>query len=387
MKRKQTFTINTKKVACVVIIGVLVLTSIAFFEKGYAVSTCSSYQDQSNTQSIKRIPLFSLTPDSYSLEICPSASAGSVLSRYQENTLELISQAKLNIEKNENIIELSLNEATFIQDSFIFMFSVDRQTLGIVMPDPELTQAGYKHNACDQALYGQAAGDAFVSTIIFTKTGPLLSQNAPPIFNNVLSVNNFDEGGTSFIAKPPIQRKFYQPSADDEYLTPQTTDDIDGLANTRGVDKENIFPLYYITSNKPAEIAVLSSKGKITTYATKEQLGLKNGDVVDGLVVFDQNNNILFDAGDQLLISLAPGSPSLLKLSKNRIGAAAADVFSITIQNKNPIITLFAPARYLGLGAPHDNIDALTCIPITSNEKGEFDLLQFMDVWGIPQHI
>ncbi len=98
-------------------------------------------------------------------------------------------------------------------------------------------------------------------------------------------------------------------------------------------------------------------------YATAAELGLTAADDVDGLIVFDRNNNGRFDAADQVVFSLTPASPSLGTISGASSQGSAADVF-IVHPNMMPV-TLIA-AGEVGLGNASDNIDALDFGPVES---------------------
>ena len=86
--------------------------------------------------------------------------------------------------------------------SFALLFGVDVGTIGTAPPDPRLMSMGVPYNALDQALRGQAAGDQFMSTKLFSREGTPGTVAAIEVLNNVLVRNNFDEGGTDFVASP-----------------------------------------------------------------------------------------------------------------------------------------------------------------------------------------
>lgn len=115
-----------------------------------------------------------------------------------------------------------------------------------------------------------------------------------------------------------------------------------GDANSNGVDDACEEP-------PPLPLAV-------QLYASFDELGLRQGDDIDGLVVFDLDENGLFGGNDLVLFSLAPGSPSLSLIAGASLSGAAADVFA-ALPGRPP--TLFAAAGELGLGAGPDNMDAL----------------------------
>lgn len=85
---------------------------------------------------------------------------------------------------------------------FALLFSVSADTVGIAAPDPHFVSMDVPYNALDQALRGQAAGDQFMSTKLWSRDGTRGSVAAVELLNNVLVRNNFDEGGTDFVASP-----------------------------------------------------------------------------------------------------------------------------------------------------------------------------------------
>jgi hypothetical protein len=91
-------------------------------------------------------------------------------------------------------------------------------------------------------------------------------------------------------------------------------------------------------------------------FASFECLELVEDDDIDALIVFDFDENGLFNDSDRILFSLAPGSPSLDTIPGASSQGAAADVF---IVGPDGVPAVFASAADLGLGAPQDNIDAL----------------------------
>jgi|GEM_PF-998508 len=92
-------------------------------------------------------------------------------------------------------------------------------------------------------------------------------------------------------------------------------------------------------------------------YGTAADFGLVQADDIDALIVFDADEDGVFNGTDHVLFSLSPESPSLSTIPGASAVAAAADVFLITPSNPAPV--LFATAANLGLGNEADNIDAL----------------------------
>lgn len=93
---------------------------------------------------------------------------------------------------------------------------------------------------------------------------------------------------------------------------------------------------------------LLATAGELPeVWATGAALGLRSGDVVDGLCV-GENGDGSYGAGDRLLLSLRAGSPSL-----GAWGLAAGDLL------RAPLRRAFGAAQ-LGLAAA-DDVDALQC--------------------------
>lgn len=86
------------------------------------------------------------------------------------------------------------------------------------------------------------------------------------------------------------------------------------------------------------------------TYASSAVLGLATTDDIDALVVFDDGDGI-YGAADTILISLAPGSPSLPGLT-----AGPGDI--LVASGGGAVAGIYAPAGALGL-TPGDNVNAL----------------------------
>lgn len=102
---------------------------------------------------------------------------------------------------DDEIDGLSLANSDHVPSArFSLLFSVDRSSPGLVAPDAELVALGIPYNIQDQAARGHAGGDQFLSTALYSLTLPVESDT----WNSVLVRNNFDEGGTDFVADPPV---------------------------------------------------------------------------------------------------------------------------------------------------------------------------------------
>jgi hypothetical protein len=142
------------------------------------------------------------------------------------------------------------------------------------------------------------------------------------------------------------------------------SDDIDALAgdpcqtvdlNCDGQPEAPIYltlaadsPSLDLIDATPADLLTTANGYTLAIWATAAELGLVAGDAIDGLCLGEDGDG-LFGAADQLLFSLAPGSPTL-----DRLGATPGDLLL-------PARGL-AAVRSASLGlAAEDNVDALAC--------------------------
>ena len=262
----------------------------------------------------------------------------------------------------EDVIDaLSANRLIAPGETFVLLFSVDRNTIGTAPPDAELLAADVVFNALNQA-----AGDQCLSTTLFTLSGPFRDR-ASRANNNTLIVNNYNEGGTEFGASP------YIPAAESNPMR-AALDNVNSTATQpepQGAGARQPLGLYFSLTALSPSLGALSSCGEISgatilynatpgvdatgTYACFDQLGLTATDEIDGMIVIDVGIVGTYDAGDQVLFSLAPGSPFL-----GSDPGAAANVYSARFGESTVV---FAPADAMGLGAAGDNIDALELLP------------------------
>lgn len=264
----------------------------------------------------------------------------------------------------DRLASLSSPHSTWTSSTpFVILFSVDRATVGLANPDPALIAAGVPYNVKDQAARGQAAGDQYISTGQFTLSGGM--QGAPSDgHNGTLGRNHFDEGGTDFQAYPQSSASA-PPSA-----APQDNVICTAYLAAEGSPVQHVY--FTLTSNSRSlrELsgpyahsganvfynACPQSGGITVVFAPCSALNLQQTDAIDALVVFDMDMDGVYDSGDSILFSLAPGSPSLTTIAGASSVAAAADVFLARPGCANSV---FAHAQDFGLGAPSDNIDAL----------------------------
>ena len=287
-----------------------------------------------------------------------AVDADDVLTLNQLSPATLIPGAVLGLgQPGDELDALSSSNSLIGPDTqFVLLFSVNRDTVGTAQPDPALVALGYIYNVVDQAARGHQAGDEFMSLLLFSRAGPDDPQAQSG--NNTLVRNNYDEGGTDFAAQP-------QTSAHSMSVG-QPQDNVDALAGLAAATT----PLFSASGASPS-LSTLpgtasganifrSNLATTTLYATFSQLGLQQADDVDAAVVFDTNSDGVFNGSDQVLFSLAPGSPSLSTLAGASAAGAAADVFSVSF---GAAPQLFASAAQLGLGAASDDIDALDILP------------------------
>ncbi|MCH7814032.1 MAG: HD domain-containing protein, partial [Planctomycetes bacterium] len=253
--------------------------------------------------------------------------------------------------------------------SFVLLFSVGRATVGTVDPDQTLVAAGVPYSASDQATKGQAAGDQYVALDPFQFTGRSV-RRLPPVENNSLVRNNFDEGGTDFAADPPTsasQTASRVPQDNVNATAGSATSPFGGtgagLYFSASSQSPSLSDLPGGNQPSGAHIFFFGNAPKITTlYAAFHDLGLVRQDDINAMIVRDQDDDGQFNNNDVVLFSLAPGSPSLKTFPDASSDGAAADVFAT---RPGLGVVLVASARTLGLGAPADNVDALDLIPET----------------------
>lgn len=303
-------------------------------------------------------------------------SAAAILEVGEQNPLIVIPARVLFMEgRNDDLDALSASNALIPPDlSFGLLFSVDINTVGDVLPDAVLASLGFPYNVWDQAIRNQQAGDQYLSTALFLRgTGVVKRVRVPGgnDDNNVLARNNYDEGGTDFVAGPDT-------SGSDPYAGVDQ-DSVDATANlagetqvyfsaTSGSDSLSELSQPHAGSGANIFFFVLGSTD-IDVYATFADLGLVQADDIDALLIFDIDEDGTFNGteidADQVLFSLAPGSPSLADLCGLPGPCSAADVFTVTF-GQAP--TVFASGDQLGLTNPQDNVDALDFVSCTDSQ-------------------
>ncbi len=331
-------------------------------------------------------PLDPLLPPFYSFD-CQSPqvldgtlSCDSVLQFADPTPLEIVPGAALGLgQPGDQIDALSSNSASIIATvPFSVLFSVDRDTVGAVAPDPLLVAQGVPFSVRDQAAKGHAAGDQFISLDTFQLGAavagvPVLGSGS----NNSQVRNNFDEGGVDFVALPPTSST--TSSTDSEDNVNSTSGTAAAALSVAGISPSVYFSLCRDTRGlcDSPSLATLSpgtpsgaslyfhpNPGQPgiapTLFASFGSLGLQQDDDISAVVVLDFDANGVFDGVDRVIYSLDPGSPSLALFADASPVGAAADVF---VASPDGTRSLLASAAILGLGAPTDNIDALDVLP------------------------
>ena len=332
---------------------------------------------------------------------------------------------------DDDVDAISVSNSTHSPDAtFVLLFSVDRDTVGVAPPDPGLVALGLPYNVQDQAFRGHAAGDEFMSTSLFSLNQNIAVTAAAVPLNSVLLRNNFDEGGTDFVADPQTSADsivvnelqdnvdalsvafvatdlvYFSVSKDSPSLTglhgrpfPSGADifvftpseargqggdkwgaSLDGRmvrsgdppctaqccqnandsysdCRTQGGTVDVCAAAAHNSLDACLQVCGLTPPAPPGLYASSLELGLRQGDEIDSLIVFDTDADGIFNNTDRVLFSLARNSPSLSTLLGASATGAGADVFLMTPSLQEP--TLFASAAMLGLGDEHDDIDAL----------------------------
>ena len=260
------------------------------------------------------------------------------------------------------------NAALPPSEPFALLFSVDRNTVGVALPDPLLIARQVPYNVTDQVSRGHAAGDLYMSLLLLTRGQPLAPKGGG-YENNTLVINNFDEGGTDFGGDPPTHSR--------DSVTQLDEDNVDAAANDLANDSKRyggvVTNVYFSVTSESPSLLVLSGglppsgahvfynadpgNGLDTVlFASNEDLGLLPGDDIDAVTVFDLGLDGIFNLGDQVFFSLTPGSPSFTIIPDVSPEGPGADIFAVSY-GKPPRVLVNAVE--LGLGNLGDNIDAL----------------------------
>jgi hypothetical protein len=290
-------------------------------------------------------------------------------------------------QEGDELDGLSFNRTSAIRNTqFVLLFSVGRDTTGDVPPEPGLAGSNRPFNVADQVMRGHAPGDGFMSLRAFDTNGPRsLFRGSGE--SNAQVINNFDEGGQDYQADPPISSKDYVPAATPKdnvsstaYVTSASSNALRHAPGGRGVPPPPDNGVYFTVTPNSESLLMAQLPGnsgadifydpqpdvpglqRTFPYASAIDLGLAAGDDINALLVDDPNSNGVYDAGDRVYFSLAPGSVSLSTLQFVSSNGAADVLFAEIDSAGFSRIHLFAPARMLGLVGPDDDVDSLEIV-------------------------
>jgi len=265
---------------------------------------------------------------------------------------------------SDEIDALSNSTLSFSQSQpYSLLFNVDRQTVGVVPPDPGLVKAGVPFNVFDQAEKQQQAGDQFMTLTVFTFGGSIASTIAGSGSNNSDVRNNFDEGGTDYGTSPSTSATSTGSGTQGGVGSSSGTAALLAVA-AGGVDlyfslKAGSPSLQTLPNGSAATIFRYVPGGSPFAFASASQLGLSPTDDIDAMIVVNQGDPSVFDAGDRVFFSLTADSPFATS-NPNRSTAPGADVY-VVVPGAGP--QLVASSDMFGLGAPNDNITGLDLLP------------------------
>jgi hypothetical protein len=253
-------------------------------------------------------------------------------------------------------------------DDFIVCVSVDPATVGKGIPfNPGPPGPLPPFNVFNQSERNQHTGDAFLGSEAYNRlTGILPPPISSGLTTNFLSINQ---------SAPYFLNYALQPVGSPDVQFPKGTpaDDVDGVGRIRG----QVLPSIYFTMSRESpslpKIAGAGADsgadvffdpeptegGDEAFFATAEQLGLTQEDDIDGLAVYDLNDNGRYDDRDQVMFSLTRDSPSLLQLE-----VSPADILTITFGTQTP--SPFLRFNEVGLLFT-DDIDSFGIIPLIDN--------------------
>lgn len=320
-------------------------------------------------------PLFSLDPSSPEVAAGPLLPGDLLLADDPNPPLIEIPAANLSLfSPNDDVDGLGLGASGVgLFETFVLVFSVDRAAAGGVPPDPNLVSLGFPFNVQDQATKNQAASDAFMSLILFDRFGPALPGRLRAErsrgFNNVLVVNGGDAGGVDFsinpiglspsMPNPPGGQQSNPNAGSGTQPAPAPL----ALGHGAGHYARYAEIYFSLVAGSPAlltlpgtgsgaDIYIDSSPttpGGEMLYVAPPTLGLLPADDIDATIIFEDGTPGFTSGLDQILFSLAPGSPSLGG------GLGPGEVFT---SEGFGVFGLYCSAGELGL-APGDNLNLL----------------------------
>ncbi len=258
---------------------------------------------------------------------------------------------------------------------FMLLFSIDRDSTGILPPHPALIHARVPWNALEQAVKLHAAADQFMALDEFTRGAALGNAGSRVAATNVQTRNQYNEGGTDFGGEPP--RGSGDGARSEGSLEQDSVVSMMLSGRSEVQYATELTEVYFSVKTGSPSLGTLGGGGgdaatifynpivkdATTVFATSAALRLTPADDIDAMIVFDTNENHVFDGTDQVLFSLTRTSPSLATIDGASPIAPAADVFTHSADDDPdqppPSPRVFANADNLGLGHPLDNVDAL----------------------------
>jgi hypothetical protein len=243
--------------------------------------------------------------------------------------------------------------------AFVACSSVDPTSVGVFQGPPPIGLPGY--SVWDQSGKRQHAGDLWFMSKAFDRATGIIPGASLPVEQMYLAVNQASAWAGYFGLLP---------AGGPEVMFPPGTpmDDIDGVVPEPGVPK-----IYFcLRATSPSLLGLVGpppsgadiifdpsplDAGTEGVFAKATALGLVVGDQIDGLIVYDDQDDGVFDDVDTVIFSLGRGSPSLITL-----GATAADMLVVN-HGSEATVQIFATADNWGLG-PGDNIDDLDAVPL-----------------------
>ena len=276
-----------------------------------------------------------------------------------------IPAANLCLSDEDDVDGLSFDNHTVANETFVLILSVDRLSEGGAPPDPNMVALGLPFNVQDQASKNQAAGDAYMSLLLFDRLGPVPPAPGPLLGsrgnNNTLVLNQGDAGGVQFSLLPDSP-----PTMPNRPSNP--LDNANAGAGSGGASPDPSGPPEYIffslsgdSPSLPALPGATPSGADIfidndpnacggeLLYVDPFVLGLQPADDIDAFTVFDDGDHVFTPGIDQVVFSLTPDSPSLGS------SHSPADLFT---SEGSGVFDVYSEAFDLGL-AFADNLNML----------------------------
>lgn len=286
----------------------------------------------------------------------------------------------------------SANTGSYAEDHFMLLFSVTRDTVGLAQNDADPRLLAVPFHAFNQGTLGHGPGDQFMR--IRPPGGSAADREKADVTrDNCLLVNQYDEGGSDFGGLPETTAWEPNPALRrGGRVDALNRDDVNSMMMTNrnaGEIAEVYFSLSdgspYLGTDSGADIFCNPNPtggGSTDFYAEAEDLLLDVDDDIDGMIVFDKNDDGVFNNADEVMYSLTPASPTLWggdgapgqydvdDDGQNGVDdpgetgwegsddSSPADVFLVSSNSGSPSVDVYASAAALGL-LPTDDVDAL----------------------------